>query len=52
MNLWDILILLAVAAAVCLGVIRTQKRKRGGGTCCGCSCESCGLYCRNPDKKA
>ena len=46
MNLWDILILLAVAGAVALGVVRTRRRKASGrGGCCE-SCGSCTL-CAN-----
>ena len=46
MNLWDILILLAVGAAAVFGVFRIRKRKQAGNSCCSCSCETCSL-CRN-----
>ena len=43
MNIWDILIIVLVASAVLLAVIRVRKGKsrcceRG----CGCGCENCG----------
>ncbi len=37
MNLWDILIVALLAAAVVLSVLRL-RRKHGG---CSCGCESC-----------
>ena len=44
MNVWDILILLAVAGAAVLGLRRTRKRKAAGkGGCCEGSCGSCAL---------
>ena len=39
MNIWDILILAAVAAAVFFAVRRVHKTRRSGG--CGCGCEGC-----------
>ena len=47
MNLWDILILLAVASAVFLAVYRRRRDKNSGRGCCG-SCEGClrGTSCR------
>lgn len=49
MNLWDILILIAVAAAVLLGFLRVRKRKQSGRGCCGTctSFEGCSLCCRS-----
>lgn len=43
MNVWDILILAAVAALVVLAVIRMRRRKRSGR--CSCGCEGCGMPC-------
>lgn len=43
MNVSDILILLAVAAAVVLAVFRIRARKKAGRGCCGGSCKSCGI---------
>ena len=47
MNLWDILILSAVAAAVLFAVFRI--RRRGGG--CGCGCDGCGADCGKRQKE-
>ena len=44
MNIWDILILLAVAAAVIFAVIRIRRRKKAGRGCCG-SCSLCRASC-------
>ncbi len=44
MNIWDILILLAVAGTAALGLLWKRKRKRAGKSCCsGCSgnCSLC-----------
>ena len=41
MNVWDILILLAVAGAAVLGVLRARKRKREGKSCCSGNCGLC-----------
>ena len=46
MNLWDILILFAVAAGLFCAVRKVRKNRRSGG--CGCGCEGC-LGC--PDMK-
>ena len=49
MNLWDILILITVAAAVLLGFLRVRKRKQSGRGCCG-TCtgfENCSLCPRS-----
>ncbi|MBR3742806.1 MAG: FeoB-associated Cys-rich membrane protein [Clostridia bacterium] len=40
MNIWDILIMLAVAGAVVLG-IRRMRRRKAGGCGCGCGCDGC-----------
>ena len=45
MNLWDILILLGVTAAVALGLYRIRRQKKTGRGCCG-NCEGCSLRCR------
>ena len=51
MNLWDILILLAIAGiAVCAFFIKKKTKAAGKSSCCGCSCESCGL-CRDQSGK-
>ena len=47
MNLWDILILLAVAGAAVFGFLKARKRKKSGKTCCGGSCGTCDLCCRD-----
>ncbi len=46
MNLWDILILLTVAAALILAAVRIRKCKKNGKGCCG-SCEGCSLCSRD-----
>ncbi len=38
MNIWDVLILLAVAGAAAAALLHIRKRKHGG--CSGC-CEGC-----------
>ena len=45
MNIFDILILLAVAGIALFGLLRVRKRKRCGKGCCGtCTgCEACAL---------
>jgi len=50
MNVFDILILLAVAAAAVFGLLRARKRKRAGKSCCGSGCGSCTL-CRQKAEK-
>ena len=59
MNVWDILILLAVAGMVGLAVLSLRKGKssgcHGGGSCsCGCgSCAGCpGCAASQQNKKA
>jgi hypothetical protein len=51
MNFWDILILLAVAAAIVLALLRIRGQKKSGKGCCGTSacsghCENCGFTCK------
>ena len=48
MNLWDILILSAVAAAVLHAILR-MRRRRGNG--CGCGCDGCGADCGKRQKQ-
>ena len=50
MNLWDILILAGVAAAVLFAILR-MRRRRGG---CGCGCDGCTAGCgkKKEEKKA
>ena len=43
MNLWDILILLAVAGLAALGIFLHLRRKKSGRDCCSCGCGSCTL---------
>ena len=43
LNLWDVLILLAVAAAVILALFRIRRRKKAGKGSCGC--EGCSTPC-------
>ena len=51
MNVWDILILLAVAGAAVLGLLRARRRKAAGkGGCCEGICDSCGLCGNRPDR--
>ena len=45
MNLWDVLILLAVGGAVLLAVRSVRKKKTG----CSCGCGGCTLDC--PSRK-
>lgn len=42
MNIWDILILLAIGAAVAAGIYTRRKSKKNGNSCC-CSgdCDKC-----------
>ena len=53
MNIWDILILLAVAAALALAVFSARRRRKSGEGCCG-SCEGCALRgsCSSGSRKA
>ena len=44
MNIWDILILLAVAGIAVFGFLRARKQKASGKGCCGDCCQ-CGLAC-------
>ena len=52
MNTFDILILLAIAAAAVFGLLRTRKRKRAGkgccSSCCGTGCSTCSLCRQKP----
>ena len=49
MNLWDILILALVAAALGLALRRLLPRRHTGG--CGCGCEGCSGACSRSDGK-
>ena len=51
MNLFDILILLAVAAAAVLAAFRIRHRKKTGRGCCGTcgTCTGCTLCREKPD---
>jgi hypothetical protein len=49
MNLWDIIILLAVSGAVVLAVRSLRRGKKAG--CCGtCSCCASGCACREKSR--
>ncbi|MBR4500688.1 MAG: FeoB-associated Cys-rich membrane protein [Clostridia bacterium] len=51
MNIWDILILLAVAAALFLA-LRGMRRARRSGKCCGAGCGcGCAKCAARQDKK-
>ena len=43
MNLWDILLVAAIAAAAGLAVRRIAASRKKGG--CGCGCEGCTRTC-------
>ena len=43
MNVWDIVILAVVAAALFLAVRKVRRNRRTGG--CGCGCEGCSKSC-------
>jgi len=43
MNLWDILILSAIAAAAAAAFLAARRRKKSGRGCCG-SCKGCSLF--------
>ena len=45
LNLWDVLILLAVVATVILALFRIRRRKKAGKRGCGCGCEGCSAPC-------
>ena len=51
MNVWDILLILLLAAAVAWAVIRCVQMKKKGGTTCGGNCAGCGASCprRHPE---
>ncbi len=43
MNIWDILIVLALVALLAFAVRGAVRRKKRGGCSCGCSgCDTCG----------
>ena len=43
MNVWDILLLALLAAAVLSAVLSLRRARRGGG--CGCGCAGCTRAC-------
>ena len=49
MNIWDILILALVAAAVALAI---RRMRRGKARCCERGCESCPQCCAGKTKSA
>ena len=56
MNLWDVLLLLAVAGLLALAVFVLRRARRRGNSCCGsckgCACgsDACG-YCGEKNKR-
>ena len=42
LNVWDLIILLAVLAAVILSAVRILRRKKAGSDCSG-NCDGCSL---------
>ena len=48
MNIWDILILLAIACIAAIAFFRARKRKAEGKSCCCGSCGNCSL-CKQSD---
>ena len=51
MNIWDILILLAVGALVLLALRAVRRGKTGGCHDCGGACACCEKDCRNRQTK-
>ena len=52
MNVWDILILLAVAGIAGFSFFRVRNRKAEGKSCCG-NCSLCNASCATrPDQKS
>ena len=48
MNIWDIIILLGVAAIVGLAVRQIIKNRKSGSSCHSCgSCDKCRTQCAN-----
>ena len=54
LNIWDIVILIVVAAVVGLAVFRIVSDRRKGKSCCGCgadskactgNCAGCRMHC-------
>ncbi len=50
MNVYDILILLAVAGAAVFAALSVRRRKKAGKGCCG-NCEGCMLNCQSRQNK-
>ena len=50
MNIFDILILLAVAGSAVFGFLRMRRRKRCGRGNCACGCEGCSLCGKGAEK--
>ncbi|MBQ8109476.1 MAG: FeoB-associated Cys-rich membrane protein [Clostridia bacterium] len=51
MNIWDIVLVAALAAAVGLAVRKLARNRRSGKTACGCDCGSCTCGCGGAKKK-
>lgn len=45
MNIWDILIIIVIAAAVTFAVLKIIKNKKQGKSSCGGDCSNCGMRC-------
>ena len=45
MNIWDIVIVIVIGAALFLAIRAVGKRKKTGG--CGCGCADCSSRCAN-----
>ena len=45
MNIWDFVIVAAVAAVAGLALARMIRDKRAGKRACGCDCGSCAYSC-------
>ena len=51
MNVWDILLIVFILAALTLAVVRCVRVRKRGGTLCGGNCAGCGASCprRRPE---
>ena len=48
-NVWDIVLIAVLLAAVALAVLRVVRVRRGSG--CGCGCDGCTRGCRKQEEK-
>ncbi len=51
MNIWDIILLIIIVAAVCLAAGHIVRAKKQGKSACGCDCGHCGSPCRSKQEK-